>query len=225
LAAREVGGGGGRLHGVLGSVGGRRRARLSTYSPRLYSLAGAETREHPGDEVKFVRYDGFVLAFIEGALVFVEYEEGATPVFIAIENVDVGNKSYFLTLNKSTFTALGLVKKPEVLAAAKKAPSAKARGERRQMKLNIVKGTNAAVGETVSLLLDTFEAVTWRAVVTKKLRKPFPAAAGAGAADDDDNDYDEDADDDDEDDEVEGEISDGEVNDLLRDTAKYEAGK
>ena len=116
-------------------------------------------------------------------------------------------------LNKSTFTALGLVKKPEVLAAAKKAPSAKARGARRQMKLNIVKGTNAAVGETVSLRLDTFKAVAWRAVVTKKLRKPFPAAD-----DEDDDDYDPDADDDDDfdeaDDEVENNVTESELRDL-----------
>ena len=167
-----------------------------------------------------MRDDGFVLACIEGAPIFVKYEEGVTPVFIATENVDVGMKSYFLMLNKSTFTALGLVKKTEELAAAAKAPSAKARGARRQMKINIVKGTDAAVGETVSLRFDTFKAVAWRAVVTKKLRKPFPAAAGAGAAadDDDDDDYDPDADDDDDfdeaDDEVENNVTESELRDL-----------
>ena len=169
---------------------------------------------HPGDEIKFVRADGFVLAVIEGALVFVKYDEGTTPVFIATESVS--RKGYYLTLNMSTVTALGLVKKP----VAAKAPSAKERGARRQMKINIVTGTDAAVGETVSLHLDTFETVAWRAVVTKKLRKPFPAAAGAGAAADEDDDDDCDADDDDDDDfdvrddEFEGVITESEVRDL-----------
>ncbi len=165
-----------------------------------------------------MRDDGFVLAFIEGALVFVKYEESATPVFIATENVEVAPKSYFLVLNMSTVTALGLVKKPK----AAKAPSAKARGARRQMRIAIVKGTDAAVGETVSLHLDTFETVAWRAVVTKKLRKPFPAAAGAGATDDEDDndDYDPGTDDDDfdvHDDEFEGVIPESEVRDLVAD--------
>jgi hypothetical protein len=170
---------------------------------------------HTGDEIKFVRADGFVLALIEGALVFVKYEEGATPVFIATECVDVGNKRCLLVLNMSTVTALGLVKK-----SVAKAPSDKARGARRQMRIGIVNGTDAAVGETVSLRLDTFETTAWRAVVTKKLRKPFPAAAGAGAADDEDDDDDYDADDDDDDDfdvrddEFEGNISADEVRDL-----------
>ena len=171
----------------------------------------------PGDEIKFVRADGFVLAVIEGALVFVKYDEGATPVFIATERIS--RKYYYLTLNMSTVTALGLVKKP----VAAKAPSAKKRGARRQMSIGIVTGTDAAVGETVSLSLDTFETVAWRAVVTKKLRKPFPAAAGAGAADDEDDDDDYDADDDYDDDydaaddEVEGNISADEVRGLLLD--------
>ena len=166
-----------------------------------------------------MRFDGFVLACIEGAPIFVEDVVGVTQVFIATENVDVGRKSYFLKLNKSIFTALGLVKKPEELAAAAKTPSAKP-VVRRQMKINIVKGTDAAVGQTVSLCLDTFEAVAWRAVVTKKLRKPFPAAAGAGAAADDvdDDDYDPDADDDDDfdeaDDEVENNVTESELRDL-----------
>ena len=171
---------------------------------------------HPGDEIKFVRADdGFVLALIEGALVFVKYEEDATPVYIATENVS--NKKYYLVLNVSTFTALGLVKK-----SVAKAPSDKKRGARRQIRICIVKGTDAAVGETVSLHLDTFETVAWRAVVTKKLRKPFPAAAGAGAADDkDDEDYDPGTDDDDDfdvrDDEFEGVIPESEVRDLVAD--------
>jgi hypothetical protein len=174
---------------------------------------------HPGDEIKFVRDDdGFVLAIIEGALVFVKYEEGSTPVFIATENVNVSNKKYYLVLNMSTFTALGLVKK-----SVAKAPSAKERGARRQMSISIDKGTDAAVGETVSLRLDTFETVAWRAVVTKKLRKPFPAAAGAGAADDEDDDDDYDAADDDDDDfdvrddEFEVVIAESEVRDLVAD--------
>ena len=178
-----------------------------------------------------MRDDGFVLALIEGAHVFVENEEGATPVFIATENVDVGRQSYFLMLNMSTITALGLVKKPmEPVAAAAEALSAKPVVPRRQMKLNIVKGTDAAVGETVSLRLDTFETVTWRAVVTEKLRKPFPAAAGAGAAAAaDDDDYDPDADDDDDfdkdDDEVAGDITESELRDLHLYTAENEAGE
>ncbi len=172
---------------------------------------------HPGDEIKFVRDDdGFVLALVEGALVFVKYEEGATSVFIATENVS--HKNYYLVLNVSTFTALGLVKKSVATA-----PSAKKRGARRQMSITIVNGTDAAVGETVSLRLDTFETVAWRAVVTKKLRKPFPAAAGAGAADDEDDDDEYDADDDDDDDfdvrddEFEGVIPESEVRDLVAD--------
>ncbi len=177
---------------------------------------------HTGDEIKFVRADGFVLALIEGALVFVKYEEGATPVFIATECVDVGNKRCLLVLNMSTVTALGLVKK-----SVAKAPSDKARGARRQMRIGIVKGTEAAVGETVLLCLDKFETVAWRAVVTKKLRKPFPAAAGAGAADDkdDDKEYDPDADDDDDydaaDEVVEGKIAESELRDLLADADAF----
>ena len=175
-----------------------------------------------------MRFDGLVLACIESALVFVEDVVGVTQVIIVTENVDVGRKSYFLKLNKSIFTALGLVKKPEELAAAAKTPSAKP-VVRRQMKINIVKGTDAAVGQTVSLCLDTFKAVAWRAVVTKKLRKPFPAAAGAGAAAADDDDYDEDADADDDfdeaDDDVESNVSESELLDLLRDTAEHDARK
>ena len=175
-----------------------------------------------------MRFDGLVLACIESALVFVEDVVGVTQVIIVTENVDVGRKSYCLKLNKSIFTALGLVKKPEELAAAAKTPSAKP-VVRRQMKINILKGADAAVGQTVSLCLDTFEAVTWRAVVTQKLRKPFPAAAGAGAAAADDDDYDEDADADDDfdeaDDDVESNVSESELLDLLRDTAEHDARK
>ena len=56
--------GGGRLHG---RARGRFEAAAAARAiqPRapfslLYSLAGAETRKNPGDEVKFVRFDGFV---------------------------------------------------------------------------------------------------------------------------------------------------------------------
>ena len=108
---------------------------------------------------------------LDDKLNFVE-AVGATPLILT-EGVDLQRKSYFLKVNLTTAAALGLAKKP---AAAKttKLSAASAKTKVRQLKINITKGSDAAVGEAVSLELKNFEAVSWRAIVVAKLRQPLP---------------------------------------------------
>jgi len=153
----------------------RRRRRRRPSARRLVAStpppppAGAGTRKLPGNQLKIERVsDSFVL---NDKLNFVK-AVGATPLILT-EGVDFQRKSYFLVVNRTTATALGLAKKP---AAAKttKLSAASAKTNVRQLKINITKGSDAAVGEAVSLELKPFEAVSWRAIVVAKLRQPLP---------------------------------------------------
>jgi hypothetical protein len=107
---------------------------------------------------------------LDDKLNFVE-AVGATPLILT-EGVDLQNKSYFLMVHLTTAAALGLAKKPA--AKTTKLSAASAKTKERQLKINITKGSDAAVGEAVSLKLNNFEAVSWRAIVVAKLRQPFP---------------------------------------------------